>query len=583
VAKLKDAEAMAKDQRSISISEFFSKNAHLLGFDNPRKALLTTVKEAVDNSLDACEEAGILPDIEVSMLPVDDKEDRYIVTITDNGPGISEKNIARVFGKLLYGSKFHRLRMSRGQQGIGISAAGMYGMLTTGKPVKVITRPGKKKAAIYVELAMDTKKNEPIILKQKEVDWRPGTGTEVSIELKGSYKKGKQSVDEYLEQTAVANPHSEFTYINPEKTVRVFPRATKKLPPEAKEIKPHPYGIELGLLIKMLKETKQTSLSGFLQKEFSRVGPGVAKKIADNAKVSSRMKPIKVAHKEVEKIYDSIQVTKIMAPPTDCLAPIGVNQILSGMHKELGAEFYTAVTRRPSVYRGNPFAVEVGLAFGGKLPGDELARIMRFANRVPLLYQQSSCSIFKAVLETNWKSYSLTQPKGSLPHAPLVIMVHLASVWVPFTNEAKESIADYDVIRAEISLALKDCGRKLGIYVRKRQRAAKEAKRRDVFENYITEVCNSVGEISGKNTDTLLRKMTKMAKKITELANMLDEKESDISKLRKDKSIIIVDENVVDEGEEEQSDLFDEGRPAESKKKSGKSGKKKSKKKPRKR
>jgi len=452
-------------------------------------------------------------------------------------------------------------------------------MMTTGKPVKVISRAGKKAKAFYIELAMDTKTNEPVILKEKEVDWQPGTGTEVTIELKGRYFKGRQSVDEYMEQTAIANPHAEFTYINPDKNYRTFPRGTNELPPEAKEIKPHPYGIELGVLIKMLKDTKEKTLSGFLTKEFSRVGSGIAKKIADAAKVSTRTRPSKVAHKQAEKLYDAIQVTKIMAPPTNCLAPIGVSQMLSGLDKEMKAEFYTAVTRKPAVYRGNPFAIEVGVAFGGNLAKDELARLMRFANRVPLLYQQSAGCIYKAVLETNWKNYGLQQSRGALPTGPLVIMVHMASVWVPFTNEAKESIADYDLIRGEIVLALKDCGRKLGIYNRKRQRAANEAKRRDIFENYIDEVCYAVEKISSKKTETLRAQLRKMAKKRTQLANMLLDKDDDMTKLKKDDSIIIIEDNIVDDEDEEQGDLFDDGAPAESKKSPKKKSKGKRKKK----
>ncbi|MGE4159499.1 MAG: DNA topoisomerase VI subunit B [Planctomycetota bacterium] len=540
------AESMASEHRSISISEFFTKNAHLLGFDNPRKALLTTVKEAVDNSLDACEEAGILPDIEVSLLAVDGRDDRFIVTVTDNGPGIPQKNLPRVFGKLLYGSKFHRLRMSRGQQGIGISAAGMYGMLTTGKALRVISRPGEKADAFETELTIDTKTNEPVVIKEKKVDWRPGSGIEVAIELKGKYLKGRQSVDEYMEQTAVANPHAEFTYIMPDKSVRHFPRGVEKLPPEAKEIKPHPYGVELGMLIKMLKDTKESTLSSFLCEEFSRVGPGVAKQICDAAKLSTRARPSSTAHKEAESLWNAIQATKIIAPPTDCLSPIGVEQILKGMHKELGAEFYTAVTRKPTVYRGNPFAIEVGLAFGGQLPMDELARVMRFANRVPLLYQSGACAISKAVQDVSWKNYGVSQSKGAPPTGPLVILVHMASVWVPFTNESKEAIADYDIIRDEIDLAVKDCARKLGLYTRRRARALNEARRRDVFENYIDEVCRAVESITGKKTEELKKQLKAMAKEKTELANLLDQEsaEGDAEKLEKDTSTIIVEENI---------------------------------------
>ena len=205
---------MGARQREISVSEFFTKNRHLLGFDNPRKALLTCVKEAVDNALDACEEAGILPDVTVKLEVVANGEPlapsqatRFRVTVTDNGPGIVRQQIPRIFAKLLYGSKFHRLRMSRGQQGIGISAAGMYGQLTTGKPVKIISRTGPKAAAHYFEVQIDTKKNEPLVHENKQIDWEQPRGTQVTIEVEGRYQKGRASVDEWLEQTSIANPH----------------------------------------------------------------------------------------------------------------------------------------------------------------------------------------------------------------------------------------------------------------------------------------------------------------------------------------------------------------------------------------
>src|SRR5579862_2806003 len=221
------AETMAAKQRDISVSEFFAKNRHLLGFDNPRKALLTAVKEAVDNALDASEEAGILPDITVKLEAVGEGElpppapsqaTRFRVTVVDYGPGIVRTQIPRIFAKLLYGSKFHRLRMSRGQQGIGISAAGLYGQLTTGKPVRVTSRFNEKKPARYVEITIDTAKNEPRVLANREAtDWTAEhTGTRVAIELEGRYQKGRTSVDEFLEQTSVANPHAKIVYVNPE-------------------------------------------------------------------------------------------------------------------------------------------------------------------------------------------------------------------------------------------------------------------------------------------------------------------------------------------------------------------------------
>ena len=218
------AAEMGARQREISVSEFFTKNRHLLGFDNPRKALLTCVKEAVDNALDACEEAGTLPDVVVAVevapgngsAPPASQATRFRVTVTDNGPGIVRQQIPPIFAKLLYGSKFHRLRMSRGQQGIGISAAGMYGQLTTGKPVQIISRTSARGAAHYFEVQIDTKKNEPRIFENKKIEWNHERGTQVTLEIEGRYQKGRASVDEYLEQTAIANPHVNLVYRTPE-------------------------------------------------------------------------------------------------------------------------------------------------------------------------------------------------------------------------------------------------------------------------------------------------------------------------------------------------------------------------------
>src|SRR5256884_5793450 len=324
------AESMAAKQRDISVSEFFAKNRHLLGFDNPRKALLTAVKEAVDNSLDACEEAGIVPEVWVHIEATG--PNRYKIGVQDNGPGIVKKQIPLIFGKLLYGSKFHRLRMSRGQQGIGISAAGMYGQLTTGKPVQITSRTSAKTPAHYFEVQIDTKKNEPRILVEKQIAWEHPRGIQVSIEVEGRYQKGRASVAEYIVQTIIANPHVKLTYLSPEGETKEYPRTFHELPPAPREIKPHPYGIELGMLLKMLQDTKSHWLSGFLASDFSRVSPHLAEDICKAAKLSPRARPRDIHGEAAEGLYKAIQSTKIMAPPTNCLSPIGEKAILSGVY-----------------------------------------------------------------------------------------------------------------------------------------------------------------------------------------------------------------------------------------------------------
>src|SRR5712671_3882737 len=364
---------MGARQREISVSEFFTKNRHLLGFDNPRKALLTCVKEAVDNALDAAEEAGILPDVlvNVEVAPADgappppaSQATRFRVTVTDNGPGIVRQQIPPIFAKLLYGSKFHRLRMSRGQQGIGISAAGMYAQLTTGKPVQIISRTGARAAAHYFEVQIDTKKNEPRIFENKKIAWESPRGTQVALEIDGRYQKGRASVDEFLEQVAIANPHVRLVYRTPEGETKEYPRTIQELPPQPREIKPHPYGIEFGILLRMLHDTRGHSLAGFLAGDFSRVSPAVAQEICKTARLSPDARPRNVHGTAAEALYKAIQATKIMAPPSNCISPIGEKAILHGLYKQIKGEFYTAVTRPAAVYRGNPFIIEAGLAYG---------------------------------------------------------------------------------------------------------------------------------------------------------------------------------------------------------------------------
>jgi len=503
------AEDMARSQREISVAEFFIKNRHLLGFDNPRKALLTTIKEGVDNSLDACEEAGILPDVKVVVAPAEG-DNRFLVTIEDNGPGILKKQIPKIFAKLLYGSKFHRLKMSRGQQGIGISAAGMYGQLTTGKPIAITSRTSRSKPAHHYQLEIDAKKNEPRIIVDEEVDWPVSHGTKVQIELEAKFQKGRQSVEEYLEQTAIANPHVSLEFTTPDGETKEYKRASKDLPAQTKEIKPHPYGVELGVLIKMLHDSQARTLQSFLHTDFSRVSSRVAKMICEQAKLSERSRPSRIARQEADNLFKAINQTKIMNPPT-CLSPIGEELILAGLKKQIEAAFYTAVTRPPSVYRGNPFQIEAGIAYGGSIPADGLARVLRYANRVPLLYQQAACAITRSILTTGWRNYALQQASGALPTGPLVIMVHMASVWVPFTSESKEAVAHYPEIIKEVKLALQECGRKLAVFVRRRRKAAESERKKAYIQKYIPHIAIALREmleLSDRQEKTMVRQLT---------------------------------------------------------------------------
>lgn len=509
------AESMAAKQRDISVSEFFAKNRHLLGFDNPRKALLTAVKEAVDNSLDACEEAHILPHITVTIAPVDGSENKFRMTVKDNGPGIVAKQVPNIFARLLYGSKFHSLKMSRGQQGIGISAAGMYGLLTTGEPVQIMTRTNGKKPANHYHVQIDTTKNRPEVILDEEGEFDLANGTSVTITMEGRYQKGKQSIDEYLAQTAIANPHAAFVYNAPDGKTYDYPRQSNEMPFIPVEIKPHPYGVEVGVLFKMARQTESKTMREFLRSDFSRISQAIAEDLLKKAKLSVNMKPWDLTIKDAERLHGVINSIKLMAPPTDCIGPIGEEKLVDGLKRVVDAEFYTSCTRKPAVYRGNPFLVEAALAYGCKDASgagntdeeeeagmsaekeekDQLMRLVRFANRVPLLYQQSACATYKAVLDVNWRSYGLGQSRGALPSGPVMLMVHVASVWVPFTSESKEAVAHYPEIIKEIKLAVQECGRKLGMHVRKQRRIKDELIKRGYIEIYLPHIGQALKDI----------------------------------------------------------------------------------------
>lgn len=424
---------------------------------------------------------------------------------------------------------------SRGQQGIGISAAGMYGQLTTGKPIVITSKTGKGRPAHHFEIVIDTARNAPNVVKDEQLDWEPDHGTRVEIELQGTYKGGRRSVDEYIEQASIANPHAEIVYQPPKGRAPVhFPRVTQELPREPLEIKPHPYGVELGMLQKILQDAEARTLSSALQSEFSRVTSKVAEKIVTLAGLSPRAKPAALKPPEIERLHHVIPKVKIFAPPTACVVPIGEELIRKGLEREIRADFYTSATRPPAVYRGNPFQVEVGLAYGGELRGgaaddDEDVHatgkqvdaqegpitVLRLANRVPLQYQQAGCATFKAVIDTNWRAYGLTQPRGSLPQGPMVLLVHIASVWVPFTSESKEAVAHYPEILKEMLLGLQECGRRLGSFLRRREAERHEQRRRSIFEMYIGELVESLGKLTKVDRQKLQKDLLILARQHT--------------------------------------------------------------------
>ena len=483
------ADELAKKQRSISVAEFFEKNKHMLGFDSPTRGIITTVKEAIDNSLDACEEAEVLPDILVSVRRLG--SDVFRVTVEDNGPGIVPEKMPAVFAKLLYGSRFHQVRQTRGQQGIGISAAVLYAQLTTGKPTTVISRTSAKTRAHRMTLVIKTETNEPEVLSHEEIDWVLPHGTRIELEFKSSMQ-AKKKLLEYLKYTSVVNPHARFRVEIDDESF-TFDRVSNDVPPCPVAIKPHPYGIELGVL-KRMTAASDLPLKEFLIESFSKVGEKTALEICSVAKLDPKIRVNTIQLEQLNPLLEAMQTVKIPAPPaSQCLSPITEDLIVKGMEKEFQLDFIKARTRPGNVFGGNSFIVEAAIGYGGKLPAEGNAMILRFANRVPLLYQQGACAITSAIANVNWKNYGVSQQ--GLPVGPILILVHVAATNVPFTSESKDAVASVPEVEREITLALQELGRDLKLFLNRRDKNKLQDDRARAICAVIPLIAKKVGEI----------------------------------------------------------------------------------------
>ena len=515
------AERLSSKQKQISISEFFEKNKHFLGFDTLQRSIITAVKESVDNSLDACEEARILPEINVEINRM--KGDRLRLITQDNGPGIPREDIENVFGKFLLGSRFHAIRQTRGQQGIGITGVVMYSQLTAGSKTKVVSKIAKDSSAVFVELGIDTRRNRAIKSGETRDTWLDektkesiSHGLRVECEMRAKYQRGRQSVHQYLRMTSIVNPHASISLVVRDRDGSIieegaWQRTTERLPREVSEIRPHPHGIQLGSLQRMLKESGERKMTSFLRHNFSGVSMRAAREILAAAGLDEGRSPKRISADDAQGMVSAFRKVKLLSPPTDCLSPIEDLLIKKGLSKAIDSRFASTITRGPKVTQGNPFQIEVGLVFGGNLSADGPIEVLRFANRVPLMYQQGGCLLTKGLEAVDWKRYGLDHPGGKgIPKGPAAVLIHLASTNVQFTSEAKEAVSDNEEVFEEIRLAMLEVGRGLKGHLKK---SSQRKKAREKFEliNII------LPEISKKSSELLSREEPDLAPIITKI------------------------------------------------------------------
>ncbi|MGC8975471.1 MAG: DNA topoisomerase VI subunit B, partial [Thermoprotei archaeon] len=488
--------------RALSPSEFFYRNREIAGFSNPARALYQTVRELVENALDATDTHHILPDVKVIIKPEGNEGLKttatdaeysegyegilYGVQVEDNGIGLPPQHVPRAFGQLLYSSKYV-LRQSRGMFGLGAKMAILYGQITTGKPAEVITSQILSKKIYYFKVSIDIASNTPIIhefsIMDKSNDWH---GTTVKIYLIGDWQRSKQKIYDYLKRTAIIAPYANIYFEDPEGNIVMFRRSTEEMPVPPREVKPHPYGVDVELLKRMLSDTKSKTLLEFLVKEFQNVGESTALKILEGAKLKPDTRPSELTLNDVTELMRSIRMTKIKAPSGKHLSFLGEKLIVLGLKETLKPEYAAAVTRKANVYEGHAFIIEAGIAYGGKIPPADKPLLLRYANKIPLLYDESADVMRKVVDTIEWGRYDVTSP------APLAVLIHICSTKVPYKGVGKEAVADVPEVEKEIELAVREVARKLKSYLVRKAKEHEEAEKAVTVAKYIPGVAHSL-------------------------------------------------------------------------------------------
>lgn len=527
-----------KKFKEYSVAEFFKKNKQMLGFSGKIRSLTTIVHEYVTNSLDACEEHGILPNIKVIIKEVG--EERIKVRVEDNGPGLPKELIGKALGQMLAGTKFARYAQQRGQQGIGAAGCTMFALLTTGKPIYVESKYRGKLVKCYV--AIDFKNNSPIISNLSESEGVEESGLTVEGEFgEVKYENSQYGVLEYLRRTAIANPHAQITLEEPNGNIVIFPRSDEKVPEKPKEILPHPLGISAHDLIELSKTEKEArSLKRFLEIRFSRVSQNKIKELQEILKdINFEKDPKELSWEEAEKIVKAFKNIKWMAPSSEGLVNIGKEQIEKALKNILMPDYVVVVERPPKVFKGGiPFSIEVAICYGGnsgKIKNDNTrgGDLLRFANKAPLLFDGGGCVISEVIKEIDWKRYGLK----SFEEEPISIFININSVYIPYTGAGKQAIAKEEEIENEIKNAVQEAARNLQKYINSVIRERERETKKRVILRYVDQLTKDLSELSEeRNEEEIRKKLTEIIEKKYKLMSdeELDERKESESEIIKE-------------------------------------------------
>jgi DNA topoisomerase-6 subunit B len=521
--------------QEISAADFFYRNRDIAGFTSPSRSIYSTIRELVENSLDACETGGIPPEIYVRLLhqagPLDGPG-TYVIRVEDNGIGIPGDVIPSAFGQVLYGSKY-KLRQTRGTFGLGGKMAILYGQITTHSEATIISSTSTKHRITEVTLRMDIQQNKPIVIRKKkranEHHWR---GTIIEFTTEADYSRAMAKILEYFKETAIIVPYANITFVDPRGRLYRFTRGTSKVPPAPTETSPHPHGVDVETVQRMLKLTTARNLEEFLRTNFQRIGETTAKKFLRYATLEktseeidgkkrrkSRKRgqwdPTKMPAEDIVKLVTAMKgYDEFLAPDPTCLSPLGEELLATGIKKELGiadeeikkgSAFVATLQRKPSTYSGFPFIVEVGIASTSLIQNEGKIQLFRFANKIPLLFDEASDVSWKVVNELiDWRNYKVMPGE-----TPLAIFVHVCSTKIPYKTVGKEFIADRPEVEHEILNAIREVSRNLRLYLSKKEHLAQEKRRVDVFEKYLPKVALFSTKLAGKKIEPDIKPLLK--------------------------------------------------------------------------
>lgn len=506
------ADEIFKEFKEHSISEFFRKNRQMLGFAGKVRSLTTVVHEYVTNTLDACEEAGTLPEVTVEIKETG--EDKCLLRVRDNGPGIPRKLVGKALANVLSGTKFHRYMQQRGQQGIGAAGCTLFSQITTGKRIHIKSGTGKE--AYECDLGIDIKGNKPLIENEKELSKDSFKGLEIQAEFAGvKYENSDHGVAEYLKRTALVNPHLAIKLIPPDGNAIEFPRSVAEMPQKPRPIQPHPLGLEANDLLDFAHHTESKKISSFLIETFARVTQNKINELKEIApELDLAKEPRQMNWEDAEKLIAAFKKVKWIGPELDSLSLIGEQRIGAAIKNILNPDFQAVVERKPKVFRGGiPFVVEVGVAYGGNA-GKATAEgssgsILRFANKVPLLFDSGTCGITEAIRGLQWKRYNIDDFEKS----PISILVSVCSVYIPYSGVGKQSVAQEEEIMEEIRLAVMDSLRILQRYLSGvRQRTSAETKYKTIMR-YVSQLAGDLGELTGMKGETIEQSLKTLIEK----------------------------------------------------------------------